>query len=190
MRYSYEFKRNAVELYRQGKWIEPPDEFHNTKNFHDQIVRWYHLEEKNGPEVLNKKHRKKNWLPEEKLELVSLVLSGSPMKPVADSAGIHHALLYQWVNKYKKWGYNGLVNKRKGRKSKEHHMKKMNINNPRRLKETEYEELIRLRAENAYIKAENEVIKKEIALREERQAAQLKAKKQRLSENSGRKGIG
>ena len=55
-------------------------------------------------------------------------------------------------------------------------MKKMNINNPRELEESEYEELIRLRAENAYIKAENEVIKKEIALREEKKAALLKAK--------------
>ena len=35
---------------------------------------------------------------------------------------------------------------------------------PRKLNESEYEELIRLRAEIAYIKAENEVIKKEIAV--------------------------
>ena len=37
----------------------------------------------------------------------------------------------------------------------------MNINNPRKLEETEYEELIRLRAEIKYIKAENAVIKKD-----------------------------
>jgi hypothetical protein len=37
------------------------------------------------------------------------------------------------------------------------------------------------------MKAEIEVIKKEIALREEKEAAQLKAKKQRLSKNSGPK---
>ena len=55
---------------------------------------------------------------------------------------------------------------------------------PDQLTESEREELIRLRAENEYIKAENEVIKKEIALREEREAARLKAKKQRLSRNS------
>ena len=51
----------------------------------------------------------------------------------------------------------------------------------RPLNESEREELIRLRAENEYIKAENEVIKKEIALREERHAAQLKARKRRSS---------
>ena len=60
---------------------------------------------------------------------------------------------------------------------------------PRKLNESEYEELIRLRAEIAYIKAETEVIKKEIVLREEREAARLKAKKQRLSKRSARKAI-
>ena len=68
-------------------------------------------------------------------------------------------------------------------------MKKLNYNNPRKLNESEYEELMRLRAENAYIKAEIEVIKKEIALREEKEAAQLKAKKQRSSKNSEKKDI-
>ncbi len=66
-------------------------------------------------------------------------------------------------------------------------MKKINYNNPRKLNESEYEELVRLRAENAYIKAEIEVIKKEIALREEKEAARLKAKKQRSSKNLEKK---
>ena len=61
---------------------------------------------------------------------------------------------------------------------------------PRQLNESEYEELISLtRLKNAYIKAENEVIKKEIALREEKEAARLKAKKQRLSKHSESKDI-
>jgi len=66
-------------------------------------------------------------------------------------------------------------------------MKKVNYNSPKKLNESEYEELVRLRAENAYIKAEIEVIKKEIALREEKEAARLKAKKQRSSKNSEKK---
>ncbi|WP_243158119.1 hypothetical protein [Aminipila terrae] len=52
---------------------------------------------------------------------------------------------------------------------------KKNVN-PAPLTESEREELIRLRTENEYIKVENEVIKKEIALREEKQAALLKPK--------------
>lgn len=61
--------------------------------------------------------------------------------------------------------------------------------NPAPLTELEREELIRLRAEVEYLKAENAVIKKEIALREENQAAQLRAKKRRLSKNSAKKDI-
>jgi hypothetical protein len=76
---------------------------------------------------------------------------------------------------------------RKGRPPKEPQMKKINYNNPRKLNESEYEELVRLRAENEYIKAEIEVIKKEIALREEKEAARLKAKKQQSSKNSKKK---
>ena len=54
---------------------------------------------------------------------------------------------------------------------------------PAPLTESEREELIRLRAELEYLKTENEVIKKEIALREEKQAALLKARKQQSSKN-------
>ena len=63
-------------------------------------------------------------------------------------------------------------------------MKKIGTRKPPKPNESEYEELIRLRAENAYMKAGIEVIKKEIALREEREAALLKAKKQQSSRNS------
>ena len=95
--------------------------------------------------------------------------------------------MYRWVQKYKEEGYNGLVTKSKGRPPKEPVMKKST--NPRPLSESEREELIRLRAENEYIKAENEVIKKRIALRQEKWAAQLKAKKQQSSKNSEKKDI-
>ena len=66
-------------------------------------------------------------------------------------------------------------------------MKKDNKNHSTKLSESEFQELLCLREENNYIKAELAVIKKEIALREEREAAQLKAKKQQLSKNSEKK---
>ena len=75
--------------------------------------------------------------------------------------------------------------KKKGKQSLNTRMNKNTISKP--LSETEREELIRLRAEVEFITAENEVIKKEIALREEKEAARLKAKKQRLSKNSEKK---
>ena len=126
------------------------------------------------------------YYPEEKLELVQKVLSGNSNESVATKAGMNPGQLHQWVYRYKIFGYNGLVDKKKGRKPKEGSEMKRSTD-PKPLSESEREELIRLRAENEYIKAENEVIKKEIALREERRAAQLKAKKQRSSKSSGKK---
>ena len=94
--------------------------------------------------------------------------------------------LYQWVRIYKLYGYNGLVNAKRGRHTtKESPMNKPQ--NPKKLTESEREELIRLRVRTAYLEAENEVIKKEIALREEKEAARLKAKRQQSSKNSAPK---
>ena len=187
MRYSYEYKRKCVELYREGRWPETPTGIKDPESFHKMIRRWFHAEEANGPDVLKHRGTNKKWTPEERYELVAKVIAGSSIQSVANEAGINSGLLFCWVRKYRLEGYNGLVNMRKGRPSKEPQMKKINYNNPRKLNESEYEELVRLRAENAYIKAEIEVIKKEIALREEKEAARLKAKKQRSLKNSEKK---
>ncbi len=188
MRYSYEFKRKCVELYREGKYPDTPESI-ASRRFHEKIREWVRIEDACGPEALKHQEHQKNWTPESRYELVAQVIAGKSITSVALEAGISPGLLYQWVRKYKVMGYNGLVNIRKGRRPKDSKMKKINFNNPRKLEESEYEELIRLRAENEYIKAENAVIKKEIALREEKEAARLKAKKQRSSKNSGKKDI-
>jgi len=133
--------------------------------FRRMVRKWVRIEEACGPDALRHKNHNKVWTPEERYELVARVLAGESNKSVAISAGINEGQLYQWVHKYKNLGYNGLVESKKGRPSKNPDMKKINYNNPRKLEESEYEELIRLRAENEYIKAEIEVIKKEIAFR-------------------------
>ena len=186
MRYSYEYKLKCVEMYRCGEWLETPKEV-NQEQFRKSVREWYRIEESCGPEALRHKGVNKAWTSEEKLELVSRVISGRSIKDVALTSGISRGMLYQWVQKYKGMGYNGLVSMKKGRPPKESTMKKRV--DPAPLTESEREELIRLRAEVEYIKAENEIIKKEIALREERQAALLKAKKQRSSKNSEKKDI-
>ena len=184
MRYSYEFKIESVEHYRQGIWQKTPEGI-KTKNFHDMVRQWSRMEAENGSDVLRHKSQNKNWTAEQRYELVAQVIVGQPIKEIAYKAGINSGQLYQWVQKYKTMGYNGLVTMKKGRPPKEPQMKKKV--NPAPLTESEREELIRLRAENEYIKAENEVIKKRMALRHEEWAAQLKAKKQRSSKNSEKK---
>ena len=180
MRYSYEFKLLCVDLYKSGIYPDTPNGTPDER-FKKNVREWARMVDSNGPEVLKHKVFNKVWSPEEKLALVSQVIAGKSRTDVALKAGINPGMLYQWVQKYKTIGYNGLVENRKGRPPQISDMKKST--NPNPLTESEREELIRLRAENEYIKAENEVIKKRIALRQEKWAAQLKAKKQQLSKN-------
>ena len=183
MRYSYDYKRKAVDLYRQGLWPDTPDDL-NEKDFRKMIRKWVRVEDACGPDALRHKNSNKVWTPEEKLTLVSQVIAGKSKKSVAYENGIDNGQLYKWVRNYKIYGYNGLINNKKGRKSNNTDMKKVGTRKPPKPNESEYEELIRLRAENEYMKSEIEVIKKEIALREEKEAAQLKAKKQQSLKNS------
>ena len=184
MRYSHEYKIECIESFKQGRWPETPPGI-SEQNFKITVRRWAKMAEANGFDALKHKAFDKVWTPEEKMELISKVLAGRSNQSVALEAGIHPGMLYQWVRKYKLEGYNGLVKQKKGRPCKDSNMKKKA--NPRPLTESEREELIRLRAENEYIKAENEVIKKRIALRQEKWAAQLKAKKQQSSKRSEKK---
>lgn len=184
MKYSYEYKKMCVDQYRQGKWADTPEGV-KEKTFHDMVRIWVRQEEAGGPERLQHKNQNKVWTAEEKYEYVAKVIAGESYKEIAISAGIECSLLYQWVRRYKIRGYEGLATQRKGRPPKEPEMKKKVV--PTELTVSEREEMIRLRAENERLQAEIAVIKKEIALREERCAAQLKAKKQRLSKNSGTK---
>ena len=184
MKYSYEYKRMCVEMYREGKWPETPEGIQQG-NFHKMIRNWTRIEDSCGPEALQHKNQNKEWTADQRYELVAQVLSGRSVKETAFSAGISDGQLHRWVKRYKIEGYQGLTTLRKGRPPKEPQMKKKI--EPAELTPSEREEMIRLKARIEYLEAENAVIKKEIALREERWAAQLKAKKQRLSKNSVKK---
>ena len=182
MRYSYEFKKECVELYKQGKWMETPKGV-KQHMFRDKIRYWSKLVDFHGEEILKHKEQDKKWSAEEKFKLVSKVLAGNSYEETALKAGINANVLYQWANKYKKFGYNSLEIKKRGRKPK---MKDKNENTnmePKPLNESEREELIRLREENEYLRTAQAVAKKLEALRREKYAAYLKAKKQQSSEN-------
>ena len=157
MKYSYEYKRMCVELYRQGKWPETPEGI-QQRDFRKMIRSWVRMEDSCGPEALRHKSQNKEWTAEQRYELVARVLAGSSVKETAFSAGIGDSQLHQWIKRYKIEGYQGLTTLRKGRPPKEPRMKKKI--EPAELTPSE---------------------------REEKWAAQLKAKKQRSSKNSVKK---
>ena len=76
MKYSYEYKRMYVELYRQGKWTETPDGI-QKRAFHVMIRKWVRMEDSCGPEALQHKNQNKEWTAEQRYELVARVLAGS-----------------------------------------------------------------------------------------------------------------
>ena len=186
MRYSLEFKLRCIELYKQGIWVETPEGIKDPQDFHKMIRRWKRIEEHKGITALHHKSHKKQWTPEERFNLVSKVLAGNSIQETACNAGIASGLLYKWVKKYKDNGYDGLKSISIGRPRKNPVMKKKS-KNTKPLTEEERDELLRLRNENEYLKAENEVIKKSIALRHAEWDEHLKAKKQKSSKNSKKK---
>src|SRR5574344_320794 len=179
MKYDFVFKMNCVELYRNNQWPDTPDGL-NKKDFRKKIVTWAKLVELHGMDSLRHPTTCREYTAEERYALVAKVIAGESQKNVAIHAGINDGQLAKWVKRYKIYGYDGR-NLRKGRPSKELPMN--DKGKPSDLTSSEKEELIRLRAETEYLRTENEAIKKLIALRREKEAAQLKAKKQQLSRN-------
>ena len=188
MRYSYEFKLKCVQLYKETGTYPPTPEKVKQHSFRYKITEWTRMYDKHGPDILKHSNENRQWTPDDKLALINQYLAGKSMTSVAIDAGIDKGLLYSWIRKYEDLGYNGLVESKKGRPRKNPDMSKKIIKQ-RELTESELEELVRLRAENEYIKTEITALKKSIALRKEKEAAQLKAKKQRLSKNSENKDI-
>ena len=51
MRYSYEFKRKAIELFYQCEWPKTPADVSTYTFFHKQIRECVKLEQLHGPEI-------------------------------------------------------------------------------------------------------------------------------------------
>ena len=182
MKYSYEFKIQCVEAYKEFGTIPIPAGV-NPKSFKDKVRIWVRLYETHGPEVLRHGAQNREWNAEKRMKIVAEVLAGNSIKNTAIQYGISDGQLYQWVRKYQSVGYNGLADKPKGRKRKRSPMKKDKTHS-KCLTPSEKEELILLRAKTKALEAEIAAIKKERALRLERWEKALKAKKQKSSRNS------
>ncbi len=186
MKYDWKFKLKCVEDYKQGKWTEKPEwSDASIETFHQKIVIWSRTYDLRGLDGLKHKPTNKDWSAEERFELVAKVLAGYSIKSVAIEAGICDGQLSQWVRRYKLNGYDGLQLK-KGRTSKDPIMSKKE--KPKELTASEKEELILLRRQNEYLRAENAYLKKLRALIVQKQTeSSVKAKKQESSKDSGKK---
>ncbi|MBR0138372.1 MAG: helix-turn-helix domain-containing protein [Erysipelotrichaceae bacterium] len=185
MKYSWEFKLECVEKYLKGEWTETPGCAKSQSTFRHNIIEWTRRYKLYGAAGLKHKPTNKEWTAQERFELVSQVLAGKSIMSTAMEAGINKGQLYQWVRKYKQYGYDGLE-LRRGRKPKDPDMSKKTKTNE--LDKSDYEKLKLLERENEYLRAENAYLKKLRALIVQKQAeSSVKAKRQQSLEDSGKK---
>ena len=176
MKYSWEFKLECVNKYKNGEHIN----ISGSPGFHHSFMKhvrdWVATYEELGVDGLKHSPTNKNWTPEKRFALVAKVLAGSSIGFVARNAHINSGQLIQWVRRYNEKGMDGLQCK-KGRPIKQIVMKKKTKKS--KLSVSEQEELKLLRERNEYLEMENEYLKKLDALVSKREAAEARAKKQK-----------
>ena len=174
MKYSWEFKLECVNKYKNGEHINisgSPGFHHSFMNY---VRDWVATYDELGVDGLKHSPTNKNWTPEKRFELVAKVLAGNSIQSVAKNAHIASGQLYQWVRRYNEKGMDGLQCK-KGRPTKQLVMKKKTKKT--KLSISEQEELKLLKERNEYLEMENEYLKKLDALVSKREAAEARAKK-------------
>lgn len=176
MKYSWEFKLECVNKYKNGEFITFPGSPKQRDHFMNHVRAWAVTYDDLGVEGLKPSSTNKDWTAEKRFELVAKVLAGNSISSVAKKAYINPGELYQWVRRYNEKGIDGLQCK-KGRPTKQLVMKKKTKKT--KLSISEQEELKLLRERNEYLEMENEYLKKLDALVSKREAAEAKAKKQK-----------
>ena len=176
MKYSWEFKLECVNKYKNGEHITVTGSRTFRRSFMNHVRKWVKIYDDLGIEGLKHSSTNKDWTPEKRFELVAKVLVGNSIKSVAKNAHINNGQLYQWVRRYNEKGMDGLQCK-KGRPTKQLVMKKKTKQT--NLSVSEQEELKLLRERNEYLEMENEYLKKLDALVSKREAAEARAKKQK-----------
>ena len=178
MKYTFEFKLECINKYKNRERIERPDICKSSRDiFINRVRNWVALYDRFGVEGLKRKHFNKEWTKDDRFKLVAEVLAGKAIRQVALDNGLEDGQLTGWVRRYREKGINGL-DLHKGRKPKVPTMpKKKKVE----LAPSEKEELELLRARNEYLEAENAYLKKLDALVTRREATHPKAKKQKSS---------
>ena len=176
MKYSWEFKLECVNKYKNCEYITHPGTPKQRKGFMNHVREWVKNYDDSGIDGLKHSSKNKDWTPEQRFELVAKVLAGNSITFVAKNAHINSGQLTQWVRRYNEKGMDGLQCK-KGRPTKQIVMKKKTKKS--KLSVSEQEELKFLRERNEYLEMENEYLKKLDALVSKREAAEARAKKQK-----------
>ena len=110
---TYEDKKEIVRLYNDEHYgyIAIANMFNVQHTTIVRIVRKYNM---HGEDSLIK-HKNRVFSPNLKLEIITRAMNGESKKSLGVEYLIQESNIISWIKIYEKFGYNGLVNKPKGR---------------------------------------------------------------------------
>lgn len=173
MKLKLEDKIKIIKFYEKGYSISSlAKKFNVADNTIERIERQYR---EHGIESFKEKGNNSKYPADFKMEIINRVLSHESIKGIASELCINDGLIHSWIKRYKELGYNGLIEKKKGRLPKmKPKTKEIKINDTsmdekdNRIKELE--------ERNAQLEMENDLLKKLRALVQQRQKQQDKKK--------------
>ena len=83
MKYSWEFKLECVNKYKNGEYINISGSLGFHHNFMNHVKNWAATYDELGVDGLKHSPTNKNWTPEKRFELVAKVLAGNSIRSVA-----------------------------------------------------------------------------------------------------------
>ena len=119
---------------------------------------------------------------EEKIAIINKYYAGESKNSLSIEINVNIGVICQWISKYEKFGYNGLIDNRgkpgvsKMGRPRKNQEKASTDKAMAPITDAEREELNRLRKENYQLQMENECLKKLQALVQERQNRQTRKK--------------
>lgn len=173
MKLKLEDKIKIIRLYEEGYSISSlSKKFNVVDTVIKRIERQYR---EHGIESFKEKGKNSKYPVDFKMIIIKRVLDGESKGSIAAELCVNDGLISSWVKRYNELGYNGLIEKKKGRlpkmkpKSKEIKINDTSMDEKdKRIKELE--------ERNAQLEMENDLLKKLRALVQQRQQQQNKKK--------------
>lgn len=165
-------KLKIIKLFEDG-WsnVQLSKKFYVDVSVIQRIKRQYR---EHGIESFKEKGKNIKYPLEFKIEIITRLLHGESMRSIAAELYVNDGMIHSWLKKYKELGYNGLIEKKRGRPSKmKPKQNKVKQDIPMDEKDKKIKEL---EERNAQLEMENDLLKKLRALVQQRKQQPNKKK--------------
>ena len=176
MKLTLDDKIKIIKLYEEGYTI--PQLSKKFKVGDSTIERVERQFREHGLNSFKEKVKNNYYSPEFKLEIIQRVLSGESTTSIAAEIAINDGMIFSWLKKYRELGYNGLINKKKGRppKMKPNDVKDIKSNESALSDDEKDKEIKELKERNKQLEMENDLLKKLRAFVQQRTQQEKKKK--------------